>query len=318
MDYLEMELIPIEINKELVASLGGEMSPLFSQVRIYGTLEDPLFVAKDVQDILKIKNMHYKDNDGFLEWNKHKIKAKVSTLGGIREAIVLTELGLYKALFHSKSEIAEQFQMFVYVIMKRLRMTGSVTTEQAVMDLETELKKINDKFRAFNKEWDIEHRELVKLRVTDENKTMELYDKTATIYKLTEKIKNTRDPTVNELIERIERLEHKYMKRITVILHEPPKEFSETYEYTLDQFSEYDDLIDTSEVMLLSLKLTEPKPSKKKLPIAKLYIHKDVTAETIAKHLERYKTKSDFYEISIDILTQIKDDINREYEQSLS
>lgn len=317
----QMELIPIEINKEIIASLGGEMAPLFSQIRIYGTIEDPLFVAKDVQTLLGLKNMHYKEDDGFLKWDLHKIKTKVNTGAGRRDAIVLTEQGLYKALYHSTVQIAEQFQTFVFVVMKRLRLTGAVTIEDAIKDLKEELRQKNARMKAFEMQWEFEHKELMRLRESDEIKAMTLYSRDEQVYKLKTKLKNIREPSSAELTDRIARLEQRYMRPILVMLGEPPREHRDAHDYDITLIDEFDeDMVDSTDVMIYSIGVTA---LKSKVTITKLYVHRDVKLDEFHRQLDKFKlvkeiggTYQNQYEISLDMLRTIKDDINKEHESS--
>ncbi len=316
-----MELVPMEINNELIASIGGDMSPIFTQVRIYGDLEEPLFVAKDVQTVLGLKNMHYKDNDSFLEWGKHKAKAKIRTKGGIQEAIVLTEQGLYKALYNSLAPIAEQFQTFVYVVMKRLRLKGSVTLDEAREDLRDELEKEQKYRKAIETDFEIEHKELVNLRHKIGIQTVTLYDQSVEVEKLKKKIENIKDPSLSELQERVTRLEHKYMRPVIVMLSAPPKEHEDVHTYELDYYSENDeDLLDSSETMIFSIGFSA---LKSKVAISKLFVHKEIKLDDLHRKLEMYrlpKTDSGYYqnayEISLDLLRVIVDDLNREHEST--
>ncbi len=89
-----MEPIPAVADTTVIDDLlrdifGGE------KVRMLGTIYEPLFVAKDVGDLLGIRNItssikHYDDD----EWTK----GRVITSRGMREMTLLTEGGLYRLL----------------------------------------------------------------------------------------------------------------------------------------------------------------------------------------------------------------------------
>ena len=62
------------------------------EVRIFGTVEEPLFVANDIGKILEIKTIisTIRDFD-----NSEKVMHKVHTIRGNQEMTLLTEKGLY-------------------------------------------------------------------------------------------------------------------------------------------------------------------------------------------------------------------------------
>ena len=66
---------------------------LEKEFRIYGTVDNPLFLAKDVANWIEHSAVHMMmksvDED-------EKVRNIVSTLGGIQEAWFLTEDGLYE------------------------------------------------------------------------------------------------------------------------------------------------------------------------------------------------------------------------------
>ena len=321
-DQICQELAPVELFTQDVTDTVKELyNPIFSKIRIYGDIYDPVFVAKDVQEVLGLSDLNYK-REGVYEWGTDKVKIKVQTRGGKQDAIALTEHGLYRAIWHSKTEMAKNFQTFMKVVMRRLRMTGVVTIEDATNDYKEENTRLKAKMRAFEMQWEFEHKELMRLRESDESKFLALREREIQVYKLNEKIKNMKEPTVGELQERVDRIERKYMRPVVVMLSAPPKEHEEVHEYQLEYFDAWDeDLLDPSETMIYSIGTT---PLKSKVAIAKLYFHRDIKLDDIHKKLELYRlpkeTSGTFYqnqyEISLDLLKLIKDDLNREHESS--
>lgn len=79
-------------------------------IEIYGTYEDPLFKAKDIADLLEIKEIN--DLTSLLD-----DQCKVNNF----ETIYLTEDGLYEILFISKKSIAKEFKTWVKNIIKENR-----------------------------------------------------------------------------------------------------------------------------------------------------------------------------------------------------
>ena len=90
-------------------------------INIQGTVEDPLFQANQVCDLLGIKSFRSHIND-FTD--EHKVLLKVKTAGGLQDVIFFTELGLYKLLGRSRKEIASQFQNWIIKVIKEIRITG--------------------------------------------------------------------------------------------------------------------------------------------------------------------------------------------------
>lgn len=102
-------------------------------IEIYGTYEDPLFKAKDIGQLLEIK-----DINSTLRDFKHNEKGMhtMHTLGGIQDIIMLTEKGLYKILMRSRKPIAEQFQDWVFNIIKQIRLNSNNQLENKIKELE--------------------------------------------------------------------------------------------------------------------------------------------------------------------------------------
>lgn len=89
---------------------------------IYGTVVEPLFLAKEVarlidhsQVVRMIENID----------NNEKVMNSIHTLGGEQKCWFLTEDGLYEVLMQSRKPIAKQFKKKVKEILKEIRKTGS-------------------------------------------------------------------------------------------------------------------------------------------------------------------------------------------------
>lgn len=98
--------------------------------KIYGTIEDPLFLAKDVAEWIEHSNarmmLHGIDDD-----EKIKVSAPVNNpYGGYQEEEqwFLTESGLYEVLMQSRKPIAKAFKKEVKRILKTIRQTGGYIT----------------------------------------------------------------------------------------------------------------------------------------------------------------------------------------------
>lgn len=104
---------------------------LGKQFRVYGTAEEPLFLAKDVAEWIEYdtssvhKMLANVDDD-------EKVRKNVPTLGGTQESWCLTENGLYEVLMQSRKPIAKQFKKEVKEILKTIRKHGIYATDNVI------------------------------------------------------------------------------------------------------------------------------------------------------------------------------------------
>ncbi|PGU28660.1 hypothetical protein COD66_24705 [Bacillus cereus] len=89
--------------------------------KVYGTVEEPLFLAKDVAEWIDhsqpSKIVHLVDTEEKVMHNTH-------TLGGMQAMWFLTEDGIYEVLMQSRKPIAKQWKKEVKGILKQIRLTG--------------------------------------------------------------------------------------------------------------------------------------------------------------------------------------------------
>ena len=95
--------------------------------KIYGDIENPLFLAKDVANWIEhnqvARMMEMVDEN-------EKLMCLISTSGQNREMWFLTEDGLYEVLMQSRKPIAKQFKKEVKKILKSIRMNGMYATDK--------------------------------------------------------------------------------------------------------------------------------------------------------------------------------------------
>jgi prophage antirepressor-like protein len=113
---------PLEV-KETKSSPLTPLVALFEAIliRILGTVDDPLFCARDVAahvgDVA-----HYARVVNRYTLGEHTQKIEITnSRGELRPAVFLTEAGVYKYLLQAKGEKAEEFQRFVYKLLKEER-----------------------------------------------------------------------------------------------------------------------------------------------------------------------------------------------------
>ena len=101
----------------------AEQNVLGKEFHIYGTIEEPLFLAKDVAKWIEHSDVHKMlqsvDDD-------EKGRNNVPTPGGEQECWFLTENGLYEVLMLSRKPIAKKFKKEVKRILHDLRVNGTV------------------------------------------------------------------------------------------------------------------------------------------------------------------------------------------------
>ncbi len=97
------------------------------KLNIQGTLDDPLFQANQIGQLLGLKNV--RDSiKGFDETQKGVVSTR--TPGGSQHMLFLTELGLYRLLGMSRKPFARPFQDWVAQVVKEIRRTGKYEMEQ--------------------------------------------------------------------------------------------------------------------------------------------------------------------------------------------
>ncbi len=91
------------------------------QFTVYGTVEEPLFRAKDVAEVIEHPNVTVMLN---LVDEEEKGVKQLLTPGGNQQVWFLTEDGLYEVLMQSRKPIAKQFKKGVKQILHEVRTTG--------------------------------------------------------------------------------------------------------------------------------------------------------------------------------------------------
>lgn len=97
---------------------------------IYGTVEEPLFVASDIAELIQHSNVTemLKNVD-----NDEKLTSTILRAGQSRQVNMLTENGLYEVLMLSRKPIAKQFKSEIKKILKSIRKNGGYIANQEQM-----------------------------------------------------------------------------------------------------------------------------------------------------------------------------------------
>lgn len=114
---------------------------LDKEFKIYNTIEEPLFLAKDVANWIEhnqvARMIDLVDED-------EKLKCLISTSGQNREMWFLTEDGVYEVLMQSRKPIAKQFKKGVKKILKEIRLNDFYIKEQITQEnMDKLINKIN-------------------------------------------------------------------------------------------------------------------------------------------------------------------------------
>ena len=108
----------------------SETELLGHKFTIYGTAENPLFLAKEVAEVLNYSESNSSKLTNLVE-SDEKVRNIITTPGGNQEVWFLTEDGLYEVLMQSRKPIAKEFKKGVKEILKTIRKTGGyIATKQ--------------------------------------------------------------------------------------------------------------------------------------------------------------------------------------------
>ena len=119
---------PLIKTGNIIDTLFGQET-IFKDVEMYGTIEEPLISANDVGKVLELQNIR----KTIAKWDMDLVIRKCPLLviqdGGnsvVKYVNVLTEEGFYEVLSTTRSKYGRQFRRFVTVVLKELRLKGSV------------------------------------------------------------------------------------------------------------------------------------------------------------------------------------------------
>ncbi|HII4514490.1 TPA: phage antirepressor [Clostridium perfringens] len=113
-----------------------ERAVLGKNFKVYGTTENPLFLAKDVAEWIdysyKDSRKTARDTSKMLKTidEEEKLVGTLFLSGQNREAWFLTEDGLYEVLMQSRKPIAKEFKKEVKKILKQIRLTGGAVRNE--------------------------------------------------------------------------------------------------------------------------------------------------------------------------------------------
>lgn len=159
------------------------------QFSVYGTAEEPLFLAKEVAECIEYDTSSLNKFTAQVDEGE-KVRKNVPTLGGSQEMWFLTEDGIYEVLMQSRKPIAKQFKKGVKKILHDIRTTGGYisTTEEdspeeimakALLVAQATIKRKEERMKQLEAEAE-QQREVIELQNTEIKKAtpkVDYYDK---------------------------------------------------------------------------------------------------------------------------------------------
>ena len=111
----------------------NEQEVLGKQFRVYGTAEEPLFLAKDVAEWIEYSVSNVSKMLAAVDDEEKTIRTIVTSGSNYQtEAWFLTEDGLYEVLMQSRKPIAKQFKKEVKEILKTIHKHGIYATDNVI------------------------------------------------------------------------------------------------------------------------------------------------------------------------------------------
>jgi len=144
---------------------------LGQELKIYGTQEEPLFLAKDVAEWIEHSQPSRITN---LVDEDEKLMCTLSTSGQNREMWFLTEDGMYEVLMQSRKPIAKKFKKKVKEILKDIRKHGMYATTQTVESMLSDPDTAIQLLKNYKEEKD--KRAIAEMKVKELEPKAEYYD----------------------------------------------------------------------------------------------------------------------------------------------
>ena len=159
---------------------------LGKEFTIYGDLENPLFLAKDVAIWIEHTDLSRMVN--IVDENE-KLKRTMYVSGQNREMWLLTEDGVYEVLMQSRKPIAKQFKKEVKKILKTIRLNGMYATDKLLDNPDlaiqafTKLKEEREKRLQLEHEAEINKPKVIFAEAVETSKTSILIGELAKLIK---------------------------------------------------------------------------------------------------------------------------------------
>lgn len=122
----------VKMNNQL--EVIDERKVLGKDFKFYGSIENPLFLAKDVAEWIEYSQSNVSKLVSMVDENE-KVRNIITTLGGNQETWFLTEDGLYEVLMQSRKPIAKEFKKEVKEILRTIRKHGVYMTPEKIEEV---------------------------------------------------------------------------------------------------------------------------------------------------------------------------------------
>jgi len=157
------------------------------KIRVYGTVEEPLFLLKNVAEVFNLESIR----SSVIDFDEsEKILQDLQTRGGIQKHAFLTEIGFYKFIMRSRKRKSIEFQKWLFTILRELRLKGfykldshkdeKINIEELFIESQLKISRHNALIEASKKSHVIyicelsekyENQTLIKIGKTDDIKT---------------------------------------------------------------------------------------------------------------------------------------------------
>ena len=218
--------------------------PLFKSIRIYGTLDDPYYVAKDIQDLLGSKNLHFWGAKSNFKSGLHIVKIAVPTSQGVRLVVAFTEAGLIKAVAHNNSEISDRILTYITVVLKQLMREGTATIARARDEYKIQIDKQRCELEKAKRE--LEASDAAGSKVFDENRALKEVEANDIAHIKNLKLLNSKLLQEHDISNKtvVQYLIRNHARPVyIVLLKAPKKDVKGVYDYDIDD----DIMIDSCE-----------------------------------------------------------------------
>ena len=157
------------------------------KIRVYGTVEEPLFLLKNVAEVFNLESIR----SSVIDFDEsEKILQDLKSNGGIQKHAFLTEIGFYKFIMRSRKRKSIEFQKWLFTILRELRLKGfykldsrkdeKINIEELFIESQLKISRHNALIEASKKSHVIyicelsekyENQTLIKIGKTDDVKT---------------------------------------------------------------------------------------------------------------------------------------------------
>jgi prophage antirepressor-like protein len=154
-----------------------------NNIRVIGTYQEPWFVAKDICNILELKNVTEAMKIIPEKWRGSE---KLNTFGGDQNMLIINEAGLYKLIMRSNKPVAQKFQEVVCEdILPSLRKKGEYKIQSIInknKELEEEKVRLENEKKLKDAELNKKNKEIKQLHTLVKKKAKKKYSYSHCVY----------------------------------------------------------------------------------------------------------------------------------------